>query len=207
VLNVDSTLFLLLFQAGKIPSTTVPTWLALASVIAAPVASVILAYLTLSITKSRERERLAHEEEMKTKEFEHEEEMKTKEFEHSRWDEERKDRRQVYRAMAKATRNPRELDELPESKDLDEILAEIELITESDELLIAAVALTDATADARIAVYEHRKLEAAQLVNPEQVKVVNSAVEKALQLRESFIEEARSELGQPPRNAGASPEP
>jgi hypothetical protein len=177
------------------------------SIIVAPVVSVILAYLTLSNAKSRERERLAHEEEMKTKEFEHEEEMKTKEFEDARWYEERKDRRQVYRTMAKATRNPREFDELPESKDLYETLAEIELITESDELLRAAAALTNATADARNAVYKFLKSSDAQMANPEQEKAANSAVEKALQLRERFIEEARSELGQSPGKVAGSPEP
>ena len=184
-------------------------WLALTSVIVAPVVSVILAYLTLSNAESRERERHSHEKEMKTNEFEHEEEMKANEFEHARWDEERKDRRQVYRAMAKATRNPGEFDARPGSKDLDETLAEIELITESDELLKAAAALTDATADARIAVYELLKRRDAQggVVYPEQEKAVNSTVEKALQLRERFIEEARSELGQPPRKAVAPPEP
>ena len=200
MLSVDPILFLLLLQAGKIPSTTVPTWLALTSVIAAPVVSVIVAYLTLTTTNAKERERLAHEEKIKTKEFQHTEEMKTKEFQHARRDEEHKDRLQVYRGMAKATRNPEEFDELPESKDLDEMLAEIELIAESEKLLKAAAALRDATADARIAVHEHRKLWDAQgrKVNPKQEEAVNSAVKKALQLRESFIKEARSELGQPP---------
>src|SRR5215210_4049325 len=172
------------------PSTTLPTWLALTSVIAAPVVSVFVAYLTVTKTHTTERERLAQQEKLEEQKLAHQEKMEEQKLQHVRWDEERKDRLQVYRTMAKVTRNSADFDAVPESKDLDETLAEIELITESEELVEAAAAFKAATADARIAVFKYRARRKAQVVDPKQDKAVDEAVKKAERLRGRFIEEA-----------------
>lgn len=172
-------LVFLLQASNKPPGGTVPAWVALTSALAAPVVSGAGAYLTVLATNRRERERLASERQGKAE------------------DEQRKDRLQVYRSLAKATRTIEPSDKPPEEmRDLADALAEIELLTDSPRLRDAANELFDATTRARNERDRYQKSYDANAghVSAEVKDAEKEAVERAEQLRARFIEAAKSEL-------------
>src|SRR5215204_4962303 len=124
-------------------SSTIPTWTVLVTALAAPLVSIAVAYITLRATNQREAKRLDVEKQLKMADLEHDKQT-----------EERKNRLQAYRNMAKAGKTlgfTRKID--PDAQggrnDLTEAFAEITLLTNSSEVREAAEQLLNATIRAR----------------------------------------------------------
>jgi hypothetical protein len=178
-------------------SSTVPTWLALASTLFAQVftqvVTVAVAYLTTRATNKREQM-------VQERRTMNEKEMLEAQLAHQRLVEQYRDRLQAYRTLARLTRNIEERpEEPPDSKDLAEAFAEIELLTDSAELLEVAENLTRATDRARDVAYEfYKRYDHPEGASEDERKEVAEAIEQLFLYRDHFIESARSELGQPP---------
>lgn len=163
--------------------STVPLWVVLLVGLASPLASFGTAWITMYWSHKRETRRLGHEKEMQHTELEEQRQADL-----------RDQRREAYRTLARITKtiDPTQPYEL---RDLAEAYSEIELLTESPEVLQAAAHLYDATFQAR----KLARLKWNAGTRPaEKDHFVQQSVLRSQEQRDVFLDAARVEIGLPP---------
>jgi hypothetical protein len=151
-----------------VATSTFPVSVALVLAAAPPVVAVV----AIVLAGLRERTRPKHEREMRL----------------------RDERLRAYLTLARTTRGV-DPTQPYDMADVAEALSEVELLTESPEVLEAATTLHGATALARRVV---RKRYTAGDPRPERTDFVRNFIRRAAAARNAFIGAARTELGLPP---------